>query len=285
MSTNFPRNQWYNEINHQEDKMNLWTEKSIELASQKNYLDLLYKVYPMSVNLKRSLDDSVVTAITQAFENRNSQKLLEVLLKLEIFPIKDSYVAYLKRDKSAIERNPATVERITGMLYEMGYDEIIDRATLPKETNRQIGPLFKRWVASDALGVKVTDSSEEFMTFQGNIIYNASDAAMMTFARRALGYRHSKGLDFIAKFNNKYVIAETKFLTDFGGHQNAQFSDAINTMRAPLETELDVITIAILDGVLFIQGNNKMYKSITTEFTDKEVIISATLLRDYLFTL
>jgi hypothetical protein len=265
--------------------MNIWTEKSIELASQKNYLDLLYKVYPMSINLKRSLNDSVIATITEAFENRNSQRLLEVLLKLEIFPIKDSYVAYLKRDKSAIERNPATVERITGMLYEMGYEEIIDRATLPKETNRQIGPLFKRWVASDALGVKVTDSTEEFMTFQGNVIYNAGDAAMMNFATNKLGYRHTKGLDFIAKFNNKYVIAETKFLTDFGGHQNAQFSDAINTMKAPLDTKLDVVTIAILDGVLFIKGNNKMYKTITTGFDDNDVIISATLLRDYLFTL
>ena len=26
--------------------------------------------------------------------------------------------------------------------------------------------------------------------------------------------------------DNKYVIAETKFLTDFGGHQNDQFEDA-----------------------------------------------------------
>ena len=35
-----------------------------------------------------------------------------------------------------------------------------------------------------------------------------------------------KGLDFIARFNGKYVIGEfPKFLTDFGGHQNAQFNE------------------------------------------------------------
>ena len=30
--------------------MNIWTKKSIDLANQKNYLDLLFKIYPMSVN-------------------------------------------------------------------------------------------------------------------------------------------------------------------------------------------------------------------------------------------
>ena len=32
--------------------MNIWTQKSIELANQRNYLDLLYKIYPMSNNLR-----------------------------------------------------------------------------------------------------------------------------------------------------------------------------------------------------------------------------------------
>lgn len=35
--------------------MNIWTKKSIELANQKNYLDLLFKIYPMSINLRREL--------------------------------------------------------------------------------------------------------------------------------------------------------------------------------------------------------------------------------------
>lgn len=265
--------------------MNIWTEKSIELASQKNYLDILYKVYPMSINLKRQLPDSVIKDLTYSFNTKNSQALLSTLLKQEIFPIKDSYVAYFKRDLSAVARNPATVERLTGMLYEMGLDEIIDKASMPKETNRQIGPLFKRWIRDGSLGVKVTASPDEFMKFDGNIIFDGSDAAMMNFATKELGYMHGKGLDFIAKFNNKYVIAETKFLTDFGGHQNAQFNDAISTMRSDLNTDLAVTKIAILDGVLYIKSKNKMHKSITNDFADDEVIISATLLRDYLFSL
>lgn len=71
-----------------------------------------------------------------------------------MFPIKDSYVAYLKRDKEALKRNPATVARLCGRLYEMGLDEIYSRSSEAKETNRQIGPLFKRWIKNKSLGIE-----------------------------------------------------------------------------------------------------------------------------------
>lgn len=266
--------------------MNIWTNKSIELAAQRNYLDLLYRVYPMSVNLRRELPHSTLGTIRTAFDDRNGNALLKILLQQEIFPIKDSYVAYLKRDSSSIDRNPSTVQRLVGMLYEMGFDDIIDRATVPKETNRQIGPLFKNWIKTGSLGVKVFTNATDFLNTSENAIFDGSDAVMETFARNQLGYVHAKGLDFIAKFNGKYVIAEAKFLSDFGGHQNAQFNDAISTMQSTLTpVGKEVIKIAILDGVLYIKGNNKMHKAITTEFRDDEVIISAVLLRDYLFSL
>jgi hypothetical protein len=266
--------------------MNIWTRNSIELASQRNYLDLLYRIYPMSVNLRRELSDGVVHDIQQAYNYRNDENLLKILLRQEIFPIKDSYVAYLKRDSSSIERNPATVQRITGILYEMGVDSILEAATAPKETNRQIGPLFKNWVNSGNLGVETIDDPTRFLNCNDNCVFSASDNAMENFARRQLGYDHSKGLDFIGKFNGKYIIGEAKFLSDFGGHQNAQFNDAISTMQAHLtSTDKEVIKIAILDGVLFIRSNNKIHQAITTRFRDDEVIISAVLLRDYLFSL
>ncbi|WP_308033037.1 restriction endonuclease [Neisseria cinerea] len=264
--------------------MNLWTQKSIDLAGQSNYLDQLYRVYPMSVNMRRELSESTQNEIRTYLNNQNGKNLLNVLLEQEIFPIKDSYVAYLKRDKTAINRNPATVSRLAGMLIEMGFDEILDKTTVPKETNRQIGPLFKNWISSGALGVPVTDDVEKFLSYQENIVFNASDKAMQNFAKDHLGYQHEKGLDFIAKFNNKFIIGEAKFLTDFGGHQNAQFNDAITTMRAPLaESDYTVQTIAILDGVLYIKGQNKMFKDLSS-FKDNEVVISTVLLRDYLFS-
>ncbi len=101
----------------------------------------------------------------------------------------------------------------------------------------------------------------------------------MNFARQYLGYNHEKGLDFVARFNNKYVIGEAKFLTDFGGHQNAQFNDAIST----LTTEgAEAIIIAILDGVLYIKSNNKMYKSLNEKYKGYN-IMSALVLREFLY--
>ncbi|TCP16481.1 Tsp45I type II restriction enzyme [Nicoletella semolina] len=108
---------------------------------------------------------------------------------------------------------------------------------------------------------------------------------MSDFAKEFLGYGHDKGLDFIAKFNDTYIIAETKFLTDFGGHQNAQFNDAISTMKSQLsQTDKKVKAISILDGVLYINGNHKMMKALCS-FDDSEVVISSVLLRDYLYQL
>lgn len=46
--------------------MNIWTRKSIELANQKNYLDLLYRVYPISENVRREISDST-NMISQIF--------------------------------------------------------------------------------------------------------------------------------------------------------------------------------------------------------------------------
>ncbi len=103
---------------------------------------------------------------------------------------------------------------------------------------------------------------------------------MMKFAQEHLSYNHEKGLDFVARFNGKYVIGEAKFLTDFGGHQNAQFNDAINTVK----TDVNAVTVAILDGVLYIESSNKMYRDITRKLTDYN-IMSSMVLREFLYQL
>ena len=98
---------------------------------------------------------------------------------------------------------------------------------------------------------------------------------------RALGYNQNKGLDFVARFNGQYIIGEAKFLTDFGGHQNAQFNDAIRTVEAK---GVKATKIAILDGVLYIKGNNKMYKSVTGTYRNYN-IMSSLVLREFLYQL
>ena len=126
--------------------MNHWTKLSIEYANQRSYLDDLFQVYSTIPEGIRDIDSDFWKGVEKAFTKKDNIALLENLLKLDLFPIKDSYIAYLKRDKEALKRNPATVDRVCGRLYEMGLDEIYTRSSEPKETNRQIGPLFKRWV-------------------------------------------------------------------------------------------------------------------------------------------
>ncbi len=118
------------------------------------------------------------------------------------------------------------------------------------------------------------------MANEEDAILDASDREMMDFARNYLGYRRNKGLDFVARFGGKYVIGEAKFLTDFGGHQNAQFDDAV----AIFNNEARAIRIAILDGVVYIKGKNKMYTSLITTYKDQN-IMSALVLRDFLYQL
>lgn len=266
--------------------MNYWTALSVEFASTRNYLDELYKVYPITPNLRRTLKSETYDAICDSFNTRENKKLIKELLKLDLFPLKDSYIPYLRRDKTAIERNPNTIDRIAGNLYALGLDEIINKCTEPKETNRQMGPMFKNWVKSGVLGCRIFEDERDFLESEGNAVFVASDAAMKNFAINHLGYtRTDKGLDFIARFNNKYIIAEAKFLTDKGGHQNDQFDDAVRTLESPISTSCNktVIKIAIIDGVLYIKGNNKWHNYLKTN--EDAVILSALVLREYLYSL
>ena len=258
--------------------LNPWTEMSVEYANQRNYLDDLFCVYPTIPEGIREIDKDVWKAVERSFKKQDNLSLLQNLLKLELFPVKDSYVAYFRRDEGALERNPATVDRLAGRLYEMGLDEIHFRSSEPKETNRQIGPLFRRWLRSKSLGVAPV-KPDKFPEGNGNAVLDASDSEAKAFAREHLNYRGNKGLDLVGRFNGKYVVGEAKFLTDFGGHQSAQFNDAVDVMRT---RGIKAITVAILDGVVYIEGGHKFYREITGRLK-KENIMSALVLREFLY--
>ena len=73
----------------------------------------------------------------------------------------------------------------------------------------------------------------------------------------------------MARFNGKYIIGEAKFLTDMGGHQNTQFENAIATIE---EKNVTPVQVAILDGVLYIPGNFKMYQYISSQCRDYHIM-------------
>lgn len=100
-------------------RMNYWTELSAEYAQQRSYLDDLFQVYPTIPEGIRELSSEKWKNVEAAFEVQSNEILVKELLKLDLFPIKDSYIAYMKRDPSSIARNPRTINRIAGRLYEM----------------------------------------------------------------------------------------------------------------------------------------------------------------------
>ena len=142
----------------------------------------------------------------------------------------------------------------------------------------QISTLFHKWLERKVLGVDFLDTSE-FLKTEDNALLSGSDQELANFARQNLGYQGEKGLDLVARFNGHYVVGEAKFLTDFGGHQNAQFEDAKNLLR---DTTTQAVKVAILDGVLYIPGGGKMYKFLSE---NNDNIMSSLVLREFLYQL
>lgn len=257
--------------------MNPWTAKSIELANNENYLDQLLEIYPMNPEETREIDPQKWSIVEEYFEEMNFKQLVEVLLSFDLFPIKDSYIAYLKRDKGALLRNTKTINRIGNALLNMGLEKIKEKCSEPKETNRQIGPMFRNWVNSGALKIEATNNETEFKKSNNSMILNLSDGGLMDFANQNLNYNGSKGLDLIAKIGGEYIVAEAKFLTDFGGHQNAQFNDALTLVK---NKSIKATKIAILDGVPYINSNNKM--SVDIRENNLHKIMSVLVLSEFL---
>jgi len=268
--------QW--KTRQQSKNMNHWTKLSIDFANQRNYLDELFRVYPTIPDSIREIDEAKWKEVEKAFGGKDNVALLRSLLKLKLFPIKDSYVAYLKRDKESILRNPKTVKRLCSRLREMGLDKIWEKCSEPKETNRQIGPLFGNWLKKGELGLPLLNRSK-FEQSTEDAILMESDIILKDFAEKRLRYKGDKRPDFIARVRNRYIVGEAKFLTDFGGHQNAQFEDAKAILK---DTTIQATKIAVLDGVLYIPGKNKMYDYLNTH-KEEYNIMSSLLLREFLF--
>ena len=124
--------------------MNAWSKQTLRLVTANNYLDRLQKVYPHEEG-ERSVNEAALYSIRAAFKAKDDINLLNHTLNLQKFPYKDSYVGFLRKDRSAIKRNPETVKRICVRLYEKGIDEIVEGATELMEANRRRGNKFAEW--------------------------------------------------------------------------------------------------------------------------------------------
>ena len=259
--------------------MDVWVKRSIEITNSHGYLDKLSEIYTPTVEEKRVIPTIAKHRIKQAYEQKDKIKLIEELLKLEKFPIKDPYIAFLRRGgRRFLELNPKTVERIGNKLLSMSFEELVERCEEPKEFNRQLGPMFKNWLPK--LDYPFLDHYQ-FITFKEGIAFlKGSDNELRIFANDVLKCELEKNPDFIAKVNDKFIVGEAKFLTDFGGHQDRQFEDALRFIKSK---KGNAIRIAVLDGVLWLETKNKMSR-IVRELKD-EIALSALLLKDFLESL
>ncbi len=260
--------------------MNKWTKLSIEYANQRSYLDDLFQVYPTIPNGIRIIDENIWKEVKISFEKQDNKALIKNLLKLEKFPVKDSYVSFLRMDASAIERNPQTINRLSGNIYEIGLSKLYEKCTKPKGTNTQMGGKFTDWLNKGILCVKPI-SLEEFENTNQNAILKAGGKLLTEFAKEKFGYSKKKGLDFVARFNGKYVIAETKFISAVGGNQGTAFTDVTTTITNKIN---GAITIGIIDGIPWLKNKSPYYTKIITDYQNYN-IMSALVLREFLYQL
>lgn len=251
--------------------MNKWIKKSIEIANAPGYLDKLSKIYIMNVNPERPLDSDTEKSICKAFKDRNTKNLIKLLLEAEIFPVKDSYIGFIRAKKGAIEQNPKTIERIGKRLYGLGLDKLIQEATRPKETNRQLGSAFRSWLPS--LGYPIL-KEDAFTKAKGVAFLAGSDKVLKEYAAKHLGCKLTKGIDVLFKKDNTYVIGEAKFLTTPGGEQDRGFDDASKFIKSKSGKAK---RIALIDGYIWLKRNKGIYNKIVKSNLD---IFSALLLKE-----
>ena len=124
--------------------MNKWVQKSIKLANSQGYLDRLFEIYPIETGNPRQIPETLKKEIQKAFKDKNKVELIKKLLKLPKFPIDDPYIASIRRHPFLLQKNPKTIERITGKLFSMDVETILDLGSSPKSLSRQLGYSFKR---------------------------------------------------------------------------------------------------------------------------------------------
>ena len=111
---------------------NYCLQLSTYYAKQKSYLYDLFIVYSIISEGFREVDHILWQKIQGALNKKDNLELLKNLLKLDLFSIKTSYIDYLKRDKTAIERKPQTVNRVCGRIYEFGLGILFTRYSKAK---------------------------------------------------------------------------------------------------------------------------------------------------------
>jgi hypothetical protein len=157
----------------------------------------------------------------------------------------------------------------------MGLERVIDGIEQPKQPNRQLGALFKRWLGSMDYPRRPW---EEFEKSEEITFLTGGNGLLKQFADSVLGCQLKKRPDLVAKTPKCYVVAEAKFITTGGGNQDKSFREVLEFIH---DRKGDAARVGILDGVVWLQKSG-LYASIRSE---ENVALSALLLRKFLESL
>lgn len=254
--------------------MNKWVKKSIDLANTKNYLDLLFEIYPISGEQMRELLKKSRKEIVEDYNNKDKISLIKSFFKLKKFPINDPYIASLRKYQFLIIKNPKTIERIGKKLFSIKINDLLKLVIQAKSPSRQFGQSFRKWL--QCIGSPFLEE-KDFKTYNKIAFLKGSDENLKRFATKELKL---KGLDrrpdFILKVKDKFIIGEAKFLSDYGGTQNNQFDGAIKITKI---NGSNIKGVAVLDGIVWFKSNTYMYKKVKKT---KGIVLSALLLEEFI---
>jgi len=235
-----------------------WIKKSKEIANGDGYLDKLSHIYPAQSNKERTINPEDIVIIKKAYdisrENKSYIELINKLLDLDRFPIDDPYISMFRRKRDLIENNPNTVKRIGEIITSMDWDSLLKEIRKPKSASRQMGNSFKKWLQDKYKFICYT----EFKYYKSDdlVFLKGSDSILKKYVNDELNIGLSdtkKGLDVLFRKNRRFCFGEAKFITDSGGTQTNQLNLALEVLNDSREP--DVYSFAILDGIVWFDGN------------------------------
>lgn len=266
------------------EQLGTWVERSRSLAQKTAYLDALHSVYPITEKAREPLADEMWKDIAAAHAAGDVVQLINLVLTSgHPFPVNDSYVAFLRRSKGASELNPETTKRLAKRLLDLSLAELRARLEAPPEPSRMMGQSFRQWLKAMAeqRGWPLL-AADAFLEAKGPCLLDADDAGNASFAADHLELEIAdpeKGLDFVLRSGNTYVVGEAKFLSDKGGSQTGQFKDAMRVVAG--SASASVLRAAVLDGVVWLPGDDVTTKSLNEHSTKTDAAaLSALLLSD-----
>lgn len=256
--------------------MNKWTEKSFKVAKEKGYLDNITDIYPINnTGEEDRVNKNQIIEIEKLIKSHKPKELILLLLKLDRFPFDEPYIGFVRHFKEALDHNPKTLKRIFDRLKQIGVKEIVKGINRPKSSSRKFGNYFSAWFSKQH---KIVNVETLLKSNKGIYILEGGDKALAIFAKKYLKYDRKKGLDFVIKVNNTYIIGEAKFVSHSGGTQDKSVREVIHMVKG--KKLPNVILVGVVDGVPWV-ASSTLSKSLH-KLKENQHIMSALCFNEFL---